>query len=869
MEKVYRPQAVEARWREVWERHQTYRSVPDERPPYAILMPPPNVTGVLHMGHVLNNTIQDILARHYRMRGYNVCWVPGTDHASIATEAKVVAALKARGIDKRSLGREGFLQEAWAWTEKHGGIITQQLRYLGVSADWSRYRFTLDPPLYRAVIRCFVRLYRDGLIYRGKRMIHWDPVALTALSDEEVIYKPHKATLYYVRYYGEGGDYLVVATVRPETILADTAVAVHPADERYKAWIGRRVRVPLTNRWVPVIADEAVDPEFGTGCLKVTPAHDAKDYEIGLRHGLEVIDIFTPTAHLNEQAGRYAGLSREEARERVVEDLRREGLLEREEAYEHQVGHSERTDAVVEPRLSEQWFVRMRPLADLALKAVESGELRLVPERFLATYRHWLENVRDWCISRQLWWGHRIPAWYAPDGQIFVAETEEEARAAARAAGYDPAALVQDEDVLDTWFSSWLWPLSVFDFFEAPENPDFRYYYPTQVLVTAPEILFFWVARMVMAGYYFAGKRPFGVVYLHGIVRDRLRRKMSKSLGNSPDPLDLIERYGADAVRMGIVMSAPAGNDLLFDESLCEQGQNFCNKLWNSFRLLKLWREKAGEEEPTSFQKAAYEWFDRYLRALHREVIGLIEEYRFYEAMHTLYRGVWDAFCNTYLEALKPGPPLSLLEKVEKQALHLLYLLHPFMPYITEELWHEMTGAAEERSLSWERLPDVMPLDAAEKAHLERVEYAQEVVRRLRGLMQTFSGLERLVVRVVTQRPEWVQEAEAWARQFLPVEGWKIVSEAAGKGFRFLIGPDLYEVEMSGDAATWRALREKLEKELAHVERFLAEIEARLSNEKFLERASPEVVARERKKHQDTQERLRLLREQLQILSEV
>jgi len=869
MEKVYRPQAVEAHWREVWERHQTYRSVPDERPPYAILMPPPNVTGVLHMGHVLNNTIQDILARHYRMRGYNVCWVPGTDHASIATEAKVVAALKARGIDKRSLGREGFLQEAWAWTEKHGGIITQQLRYLGVSADWSRYRFTLDPPLYRAVIRCFVRLYRDGLIYRGKRMIHWDPVALTALSDEEVIYKPHKATLYYVRYYGEGGDYLVVATVRPETILADTAVAVHPADERYKGWIGRRVRVPLTNRWVPVIADEAVDPEFGTGCLKVTPAHDAKDYEIGLRHGLEVIDIFTLTAHFNEQAGRYAGLSREEARERVVEDLRREGLLEREEAYEHQVGHSERTDAVVEPRLSEQWFVRMQPLADLALKAVESGELRLVPERFLATYRHWLENVRDWCISRQLWWGHRIPAWYTPDGQIFVAETEEEARAAAQAAGYDPAALVQDEDVLDTWFSSWLWPLSVFDFFEAPENPEFQYYYPTQVLVTAPEILFFWVARMVMAGYYFAGRRPFGVVYLHGIVRDRLRRKMSKSLGNSPDPLDLIERYGADAVRMGIVMSAPAGNDLLFDESLCEQGQNFCNKLWNSFRLLKLWREKAGEEEPTSFQKAAHEWFDRYLRALHREVIGLIEEYRFYEAMHTLYRGVWDAFCNTYLEALKPGPPLSLLEKVEKQALHLLHLLHPFMPYITEELWHEMTGAAEERSLSWERLPDVMPLDAAEKAHLERVEYAQEVVRRLRGLMQTFSGLERLVVRVVTQRPESVQEAEAWARQFLPVEGWKVVSEAAGKGFRFLMGPDLYEVEMSGDAATWRALREKLEKELAHVERFLAEIEARLSNEKFLERASAEVVARERKKHQDTQERLRLLRAQLQILSEV
>ena len=869
MEKVYQPQPIEARWREIWEKNHTYRSVPDERPPYAILMPPPNVTGVLHMGHVLNNTIQDILARHYRMRGYNVCWVPGTDHASIATEAKVVAALKARGVSKRSLGREEFLKEAWAWTEKHGGIITQQLKHLGVSADWARYRFTLDPPLYRAVLRSFVRLYRDGLIYRGKRMTHWDPVALTVLSDEEVIYKSHQATLYYVRYYGEDGDYLMVATVRPETILADTAVAVHPQDERYRDWIGRRVRVPLTDRWVPVIADESVDPAFGTGCLKVTPAHDAKDYEIGLRHGLQVMDILTPAASMNALAGPYAGLSREEARTQIVEDLKAQGFLEREEPYEHQVGHSERTDAVVEPRLSEQWFVRMRPLAELALKAVESGEVRLIPERFLGIYRHWLENVKDWCISRQLWWGHRIPAWYAPDGRVFVAETAEEAYTEAQKAGYDPTTLQQDEDVLDTWFSSWLWPLTVYDFFEDPQNADFQYYYPTKVLVTAPEILFFWVARMIMAGYYFAGKRPFEVVYLHGIVRDRLRRKMSKSLGNSPDPLDLIERYGADAVRMGIVMSAPAGNDLLFDESLCEQGQNFCNKLWNSFRLLKLWREKATEGLPTPFQEAVYQWFDRYLRGLHAEVVGLIEEYRFYEAMHALYRGVWDGFCNTYLEVLKPGPPLPLLEKVEAQALHILQLLHPFMPYITEELWHEMTGASVEKSLSWERLVAVEPLTAEEKAHLERVAYAQEVVRKLRGLMQSFVGLEQLRVRVVTQRPAWVKEAETWARYFLPVAEWAEALAAEGKGFRFLLGPDLYEVEMKGDAAVWRTLRQKLEKELAHVERFLAEIEARLNNEKFLARASAEVIARERKKHQDTQERLRLLREQLQILSEV
>jgi len=869
MDKVYQPQAIEAYWRQRWEADQTYRSGPDTRAPYTIVMPPPNVTGVLHMGHVLNNTLQDILARYHRMRGYNVCWVPGTDHASIATEAKVVAALKARGLDKRALGREAFLEEAWAWTKKHGGVIVAQLKHLGVSADWERFRFTLDPPLYRAVIRSFVRLYQDGLIYRGKRMVHWDPVALTALSDEEVIYKPRQSTLVHVRYYDERGAFLVIATVRPETILADVAVAVHPEDARYRSWIGRKVRVPSTNRWVPVIADEAVDPAFGTGCLKVTPAHDAKDYEIGLRHGLEGIDIFTPTAHLNEQAGTYAGLSREEARTKIVEDLRREGHIAHEEPYDHEVGHSERTDAVVEPRLSEQWFVRMKPLAELALQAVEKGEIKLVPERFLATYRHWLENIKDWCISRQLWWGHRIPAWYAPDGRLFVAETAEEAQALAQAAGYDPSVLQQDEDTLDTWFSSWLWPLSVFDFFDAPDNTDFRYYYPTQVLVTAPEILFFWVARMIMAGYYFAKERPFSVVYLHGIVRDRLRRKMSKSLGNSPDPLDLIARYGADAVRMGIIMSAPAGNDLLFDEVLCEQGQNFCNKLWNSFRLLKLWRDKASEGEPTPFQKSAYEWFDRYLRALHVEVKSLIEEYRFYEAMHALYRGVWDGFCNTYLEALKPGPPLALLREVERQALHLLALLHPFMPYITEALWHEVAGAAPSQSLSHQPLSEAMPLSMEEKADLERVAYAQAVVSKLRGLLQSFSVLKTLSVQVHTQRPEWVHEAHRWASHFLPVGAWQVVQAVSQKGFRFLVGPDLYEVEMAGDPSVWAELRAKLQKEHDHAARFLQEIAARLQNEKFLERASQEVIAREQKKHLDTQERLRLLKEQLEILTGV
>lgn len=870
MEKVYRPQSVEAHWRAAWEAHEPFRSEPDGRPSYAILMPPPNVTGVLHMGHVLNNTLQDILARYYRMRGRNVCWVPGTDHASIATEAKVVAALKERGLSKEQLGRERFLEEAWAWTRKHGGLIVQQLKYLGVSADWRRYRFTLDPPLYRAVLRAFVRLYRDGLIYRGQRMIHWDPVAQTALSDEEVVYKPHQATLYYVRYYGEAGEALVIATVRPETILADTAVAIHPGDERYKGWLGRRVRVPLTDRWVPVIADEAVDPTFGTGCLKVTPAHDPKDYEIGLRHNLPVIDILMPDGRLSALAGRYAGLSREEARLKVAADLKAGGFLEKEEPYEHQVGHSERTDAVVEPRLSEQWFVRMKPLAELALRAVDSGEIRLVPERFLATYRHWLENVKDWCISRQLWWGHRVPAWYAPDGRVFVAETEEEAAQQALASGYDPSTLRQDPDVLDTWFSSWLWPLTVFDYFEAPDNPDFRYYYPTQVLITAPEILFFWVARMIMAGYYFAGQKPFSVVYLHGIVRDKLRRKMSKSLGNSPDPLDLIARYGADAVRMGIVLSAPAGNDLLFDEALCEQGQNFCNKLWNSFRLLSLWREKALEGPPTPFQEAAYQWFAAYLEALAAEVAHLVEDYRFYEAVHVLYRGIWEDFCNTYLEALKPGPPAGLYAKVEAQALRLLKLLHPFMPFITEALWHEVTQRPLSESLANEPIQAPRSLSEAERLLLERVSYALQVVSRLRGLMQHFPALKALEVEVVTRRSEWVEEAHRWALHFLPIASWRVVSEApGGSALRFLQGPDLYLVKMSGEPAFWQALRAKLEKELSHAKRFLAQIEAKLHNPHFRAKAAPEVISREEKKHQDTRERVRLLEEQLSALEGV
>lgn len=867
MESRYRPQDIEAHWRAAWATYRLYQSIPDARPPYTLVMPPPNVTGVLHMGHVLNNTLQDVLARYHRLKGYNVCWVPGTDHASIATEAKVVQRLKAQGIDKRTLGREAFLQEAWKWTEEHGGIIVEQLKTLGVSADWSRYRFTLDPPLYRAVLKAFVRLYEEGLIYRGKRMIHWDPVALTALSDEEVIYKEHEAQLIYARYLSENGEYLVIATVRPETLLADVAVAVHPEDERYRAWIGRRVRVPLTDRWVPVIADEVVDPTFGTGCLKVTPAHDPKDYEIGLRHNLPIIDIFTPTAHLNELAGPFAGLSREEARSRITQVLSEAGLLEKIEPYRHSVGHSERTDAVVEPRLSEQWFVRMKPLAELALGAVEKGEIRLVPERFLATYRHWLEEVKDWCISRQLWWGHRIPAWYAPDGTVFVALTEEEAHQKAQAAGYNPATLRQDEDVLDTWFSSWLWPLSVFDFFENPTNEDFRYYYPTQVLVTAPEILFFWVARMIMAGYYFAGKKPFSVVYLHGIVRDKLRRKMSKSLGNSPDPLDLIATYGADAVRLGVLMSAPAGNDLLFDEALCENGKNFCNKLWNSFRLLHLWREKAEDTVPTPLQESAYTWFSLRLRYLQAEIETLLQEYRFYEAVHTLYRTTWEDFCSWYLEALKPAPPRALLPKVEAQALHLLTLLHPFVPFITEELWHQLTGRPDSESLSLTTLPQSQPLSPEEKAHLEAIAYIQEVVTRLRGLRQTFELKEDLRLHIQTTRSDYLQPLLPWLTHFLPIAHLQITDKLyPGPALRMVFRSEVFFIEAQGDASTWRQMREKLQKDLLHAENFLRQIESKLNNSAFLQKAAPEVVEREKKKWADTHARKTLLEEQLQAL---
>ncbi|MGQ9863970.1 MAG: valine--tRNA ligase [Bacteroidia bacterium] len=856
MEKQYQPQAIEAKWYAYWVEKDLFTSQPDHRPAYAILMPPPNVTGILHMGHVLNNTLQDVIARYRRMQGYNVCWVPGTDHASIATEAKVVAYLRSQGIDKRQLSREDFLRYAWEWSEKYGGIILQQLRKLGASCDWKRTRFTMEPALYRAVIEVFIRLYQEGMIYRGERMIHWDPEAQTALSDEEVIYKPTEGALYYVRYYAEDGTYLTVATTRPETILADVAVAVHPQDDRFRSWIGRQVRVPLTNRWVPVIADQAVDPAYGTGCLKVTPAHDVLDFEIGQRHHLPRIEILTPAGYLNANAGKYEGWERFAARAQIAQDLQAQNLLEKIEPYTHAVGYSERTQAVVEPRLSLQWFLKMKSLAQLALQAVESGEIRFFPGHYAHTYRHWLENVRDWCISRQLWWGHRIPAYYAPDGKIFVAHSLEKAQAQAAAAGYDPHALEQDPDVLDTWFSSWLWPLSVWDYFEKSPNPDFEYYYPTRDLVTGPEIIFFWVARMVMAGYHFAGKKPFSVVYVTGTVRDKLRRKMSKSLGNSPDPLDLIAHYGADSLRLGVLMSAPAGTDILFDEALCQQGRNFCNKIWNSLRLIRSWQNVTSAENPSPAAYLATQWFEKRLAQAIYQLSDLVENYRFSEAMHELYGLIWEEFCSWYLEWLKPVPPQEIQVQAQDFLFTLMQLLHPFMPFITEEVGHLLQGKSVMGS-SW---PVASP--PSDKDFMEDISHVKEVIRHLRRLRRETHGA--LHISVETPRPEWIERYIPLILQQVPSQ-WHI-----GKGDPhaqpFVVAKETYYVSVALSDARREEEKNRLQKELDHARTFLESLLANLRNENFLQRAPAAVVERERKKVQDTQTKIQLLEKQLEKL---
>ncbi len=871
---------VESKWTRLWHEKNIFKSEPsDALQPFTIVMPPPNVTGVLHVGHVLNNTIQDVLARDARLKGFNVCWVPGTDHASIATEARVVRWLKQElGIkEKWELSRDEFLRYAWQWKEKHESIILEQLTRLGVSVDWSRKVFTMDDHYYWAVIHVFVRLYEDGLIYRDLRMIHWDPVARTALSDEEVQYREVEGKLYYVRYplveEIDGMKFLVVATTRPETILADTAVAVNPSDDRYKHVIGARVLVPLCDRQVPVIADERVDPEFGTGVLKVTPAHDPVDFEIGRDHGLPMINIFDESATLNENAGRFMGLSREQARETVVEELRDAGLLEKVENIKHSVGFSERTQVPVEARLSKQWFVRMKPLAELALRAVESGRIRIVPERFIGVYRNWLENVKDWCISRQLWWGHRIPVWYVVEGEevneekYVVAHNEKEAYEKAREK-YGECKLRQDPDVLDTWFSSWLWPLQVFRFFDKGNNRDFEYYYPTKVLVTAPEILFFWVARMIMAGEYFARKEPFKYVYLHGIIRDKYGRKMSKSLGNSPDVMELFDKYGADAVRLGVLMSSPAGNDLLFDEKLCETGRNFLNKLWNAFRLIGSWNITR-DIEPSDSALALVRWMDLRIEHLYNEVQTDLSEFRISEALKILYSFVWDEFTSFYLEGMKRIAkdrklPWVIGEAVNRHATSLLKLLHPFIPMITEELWSRINGTGEYLSLSrYEFGKTTVPEEFGE---------VNSFIRDSIPLLRRLKDIAVIDKDILLKVPEWLTRSPLLKELFKTVftllpemEGVVKLSDTKpavdgyvafryGKILAFFIPRDV------------RKLSEELTREYERLKVLIRKTEDRLNNEEFVKRAPAQVVDRERIKLADLKEKLTAVRESLESL---
>lgn len=867
--KQYSPREVEERWYGYWMQHRLFHSEPDGREPYTIVIPPPNVTGILHMGHMLNNTIQDILIRRARMQGKNALWVPGTDHASIATEAKVVAKLAAEGIAKSSLTREQFLEHAWAWKEKHGGIILEQLKKLGASCDWERTAFTMDPERYRSVMRVFVDLYRKGLIYKGVRMVHWDPKARTALSDAEVVYRDEHSKLYYLRYHivGEEG-YAVVATTRPETIMGDTAMCINPNDPKNAHLKGKRVIVPLVGREIPVIEDEYVEMDFGTGCLKVTPAHDPNDYMLGQKHNLESIDIFNEDATLSPAAGLYVGLDRFEVRHRIVDDLAAAGLIEKVEDYENKVGYSERNaDTVVEPRLSSQWFMKMKGMAVPALEAVEDDTIKFVPEKFKNIYRHWMEDVHDWCISRQLWWGHRIPAWYLPDGSVVVAETAEEALEEARRKNpaLTAADLEQDPDVLDTWFSSWLWPIALFNGILDPDNKEISYYYPTATLVTGPDIIFFWVSRMIMAGYEFRKEPPFRNVYFTGIVRDEIGRKMSKQLGNSPDPLDLIATYGADGVRMGLMLSAPAGSDILFDKKLCETGRNFCNKIWNAFRLVKGWEVDPAAEQPRAAAEAI-EWFDSKLSATIAELDDLFSKFRISEALMAVYRLFWDEFSSWYLEAVKPAwqTPVDAktLAAVERHFDALLRLLHPFMPFITEELWQNLAERREGESIMYAAEPRGQEPDAGV---LEKMETVKAIVNGVRGVRakRNIAPKEALELHVVgDQTTPWPELIGKLGN----VSAIANVGEADATAAKFIAGTTTYEVPLA-DMIDTEAERAKLAKEIDYLRGFKASIEKKLSNERFVAKAPAAVVEGERKKLADAEAKIARLTESLQALS--
>ena len=865
----YNPSQTEDKWYSYWLEHKFFHSEPDSREPYSMIIPPPNVTGVLHMGHMLNNTIQDVLVRRARMCGKNACWVPGTDHASIATEAKVVAKLRAEGISKEDLTREEFLRHAWEWKEKHGGIILEQLKKLGASCDWDRTRFTMEPELSRAVVRTFVHFYKKGLIYRGIRMVNWDPVGLTAVSDEEVIRKETKSKLYYLRYHVSDngvstGKYIVVATTRPETIMADAAVCIHPEDERYRWLKGKKVLIPLINREIPVIEDDYVEIGFGTGCLKVTPAHDVNDYAIGQRHNLPVIDIIDEHGKLNDKAVILVGEDRFEARKHIRELLEREGLLEKEEDYSSQVGYSERTDAVIEPRLSMQWFLKMGELAKGALARVEDGEIHLIPDKFRNTYRHWMENVRDWCISRQLWWGQRIPAYYLPDGRFVVENTPEEALEAARKLVPDIKAddLRQDEDVLDTWFPSWLWPISVFDP-ELPGNPghepnaDIRYYYPTNDLITAPDILFFWVARMIMAGNEFMGKIPFGNVYLTGTVRDKLGRKMSKSLG-------------ADGVRLGMLLCSAAGNDILFDESQVEQGRNFCNKIWNAFRLVMGW--KVGEDvDDSSIQidssKIAVVWFKHKLNQMIEVVNDHFDKFRLSDALMALYKFFWDDFCAWYLEIVKPAYGKGIDRQVYESTLGffdaLLRLIHPFMPFITEELWQNLAERKDGDTIMLARMPRAEAYDAGYIGHFSMV---CDVIASIRNIRQSkgISPKEQLSLSVRGEFPKDFSPVVMKMANISSIDAIDKIPENI-QGVSFMVSTTEFFVPLSGLVDTEEEIR-KTEEAIAHNERFLKQVRGKLSNERFVANAPQAVVALERKKEADALSKLEALKAALKTL---
>ena len=885
--KRFEPATSESKWYAHWMEKGYFRSVPDEREPYTIVIPPPNVTGVLHMGHMLNNTIQDVLVRRARMQGKNACWVPGTDHASIATEAKVVRLLGEQGIKKSAIGREEFLKHAFAWKEKYGGVILEQLKKLGASCDWERTRFTMEDDLSDAVIDVFIDLHKKGLVYRGLRMVNWDPVALTAVSDEEVIHKELSSKLYHIRYkidqkirgsedqtIGGEAEYITIATTRPETILGDTAVAVHPDDERYADLKGMQVEVPLIGRKIPVIFDEYVEREFGTGALKVTPAHDVNDHELGKKHGLETIDILEPNGTLSAAAQIYVGEDRFVVRKKIVKQLEAEGFLVKTEDITNKVGYSERTDAVIEPRLSLQWFVKMSELAKPALDVVNDGRVKLHPQKFANTYRHWMENVRDWCISRQLWWGQQVPAWYNDAGDVAVCRSEAEAIAQFTAAGQSITGIKQDEDVVDTWFSSWLWPISVFDGFKDPDNADIKYYYPTNDLVTAPEILFFWVARMIMAGMEYRHEIPFRNVYLTGIVRDKQGRKMSKSLGNSPDPLELIEKFGADGVRVGMLLTSPAGNDLPYDDSLCEQGRNFSNKIWNAFRLVKGW--SVDDRPQPASSAAAVAWMQSRVQRGTAEIDALFAQFRISEALMATYKLVWDDLCSWYLESIKTGfvknaAGEGVAEPIDRQTYEatvaifeeVMKLLHPFMPFLSEEVWHLL----RERNAGEDIIIAPWPKSGEGDVKLEtEVQHAFDLVTAVRNVRNERSMSPKDALEVQAKGTSPMRAAvSALVNKLANVSAIAEVEKASEGSITFLVGTTEYAVDLGGNIDP-EAEAKKAEAELAHLRGFLASVDKKLSNERFVAGAPAQVLETERKKKADAEAKIKALEERLAVL---